>query len=219
LERVKNWDLNVFNPAGGIRSTANDMMRFVEANLGKRPTALDDAIALTHERRHDTESGGMALGWHLAPDGSTYWHNGMTGGYYAFVGFSKRFDCGVVLLCNTASLQLDQLGAQLLRLLAGANEQPAAFPKPVKVNAKVLEGYVGAYQLTPQFVLTVTRQDDRLYVQATGQDKYRIYADSPTVFFYRIVEAKITFDVGRNGKAKALTLHQGGLELPGKRVK
>jgi len=33
LSPAKNWDLNALAAAGGIRSTANDLMKLVEASL------------------------------------------------------------------------------------------------------------------------------------------------------------------------------------------
>ncbi len=85
----------------------------------------------------------------------------------------------------------------------------------VQVPEAVLDKYVGKYELAPTFFITVTRDGNHLFAQATGQSKFEIYAKSETEFYYTVVDAQITFDVDK----EQLTLHQGGRNLPGKLVK
>jgi hypothetical protein len=86
--------------------------------------------------------------------------------------------------------------------------------KEIAVDPAVLDRYLGAYQLAPGFVVTVTREGNRLFAQATAQPKFEVFAKSEREFFYKVVEATITF--GEDGN---LVLRQNGMELPGKRVK
>ena len=88
----------------------------------------------------------------------------------------------------------------------------------IEVPPEILERYVGAYQLRPGFVLTVTLENGQLMTQATGQAKVPVFAESETRFFLRIVDARLEFHPGPDGRATALTLFQGGLELRGERV-
>jgi hypothetical protein len=46
--------------------------------------------------------------------------------------------------------------------------------------------------------------------QATGQDEYEVFPESDTRFFYRVVDAQITFELAPHGTASALALHQSG---------
>ena len=82
----------------------------------------------------------------------------------------------------------------------------------------VLAGYVGEYAISPAFKITVTREGTQLYVQATGQPRFEVYAETETKFFLKVVDAQITFDVDEEGKANQLTLFQGGQTAPAKRV-
>ena len=98
-----------------------------------------------------------------------------------------------------------------------------AFPKlrrEVTVDPRVLASYAGRYMLTPTFVLTVRPDGGRLFVEATGQQEYEVFAESETNFFYRIVDAQITFDRPANGATQplTLTLHQNGRDRPGRRL-
>ena len=160
----------------------------------------------------------MALGWHIAGDGITRWHNGMTGGYHTWISVIPDRGIAVVVLANTATYKVSQFGEVVTRVAAGGPAPaPKRLPKVVEVDPKVLNGYVGTYVMTPQFSLTVTQADDGLWVQATGQDKFRIYPSSPTEFFYKVVDARITFVVDDAGRAGKLILHQNGRDMPATR--
>lgn len=71
------------------------------------------------------------------------------------------------------------------------------------------------YQLAPTFALTITREGASLYGQATGQPRVQLFAEAPTEFFLKDVDAQITFEKDPAGKVTRLILHQGGLDLPG----
>ena len=88
-----------------------------------------------------------------------------------------------------------------------------------KVDPALYDAYVGDYELAPGFVLTVTREGDRLMTQATGQQKVEVFPSSETEFFLKVVDAQIEIQRGPDGKATGLTLFQGGQEMPGKKVK
>ena len=48
--------------------------------------------------------------------------------------------------------------------------------------------------------------------QATGQEKLELYPESPSRFFYKLVDAQIDFVlIGEH--ATALVLHQGGRDM------
>jgi D-alanyl-D-alanine-carboxypeptidase/D-alanyl-D-alanine-endopeptidase len=211
LQPAKNWDFPTLAGAGGIRSTTNDMLKFVAANLADDDKPLTKALQLTHEKRHAMPDGqSIGLAWHIAPDGITRWHNGMTGGYASWVAVVPERKVGVVILSNTATMKITELGQQITLIALGEKVEP---PKPapvVQVAPELLQKYVGDYAITPQFVLAVTLEDGKLMVQATGQPKFRVYSESETKFSLKVVDAQITFAGDKNGKAEMLILHQDG---------
>jgi len=90
--------------------------------------------------------------------------------------------------------------------------------KQIAVDTKIFDGYVGRYQLGPNFVMTVTREDDHFFVQATGQPKLEIFPESDHDYFLKVVDAQITFVTDAKGQATELILHQNGLDQHAKRV-
>ena len=86
-----------------------------------------------------------------------------------------------------------------------------------KVDPALYDAYVGEYELAPGFILTVTREGDRLMTQATDQEKLEVFPSSETEFFLKVVDARITFIKGADGRVDQLVLHQGGRDVPAKR--
>ena len=86
--------------------------------------------------------------------------------------------------------------------------------RAIAVDAAVLDAYTGYFRLGESTsFMTITREGDRLFAQMTGQPKADIYAESPTEFFLKVVDAQISFVTGAQGDATALVLHQAGLDI------
>jgi Lon protease-like protein len=86
----------------------------------------------------------------------------------------------------------------------------------VAVPAETLRGYVGSYALAPGAMMAVTEAQGKLFVQITGQPRFRLWAESATSFYLRVVPAKVRFAADSTG-AMTLTLDQGGREQRAKR--
>jgi CubicO group peptidase (beta-lactamase class C family) len=116
LDPVPNWDDTTLAGAGSLYSSANDLLTFVAAHLADE-TPLTPAIAATLGVRKSTgvDNLAVALGWHVTSrDGAEFvWHNGGTGGYASFIGFSPQTGTGVVVLSNS-SVGVDDLALKLV---------------------------------------------------------------------------------------------------------
>ena len=220
LRPVANWDLPTLAGAGALRSTVNDMLTFVEANLGVQQSSLQEAMAITHAPRRDFAGPNMqiGLGW-ITRSGHgrvLHWHNGGTGGYRSFLGFDLESQTGVVVLSNSGD-GVDDLGFHLLdsryRLVV-----PPALRTEVEVDPAIYDDYVGRYELAENVVFTVTRQGDGLYVQITGQPRVQVFPESETKYFYRVVDAQITFGRGEDGVVDHLVLHQNDMDQRAGRI-
>jgi CubicO group peptidase (beta-lactamase class C family) len=227
MKTVANWDLPTLAGAGALRSTANDLLTFVAANLGYQKTPLAPAMAAMLDVRKPTGIPGVevALAWHVSTTqgSSLIWHNGGTGGYRTFIGFDPKTKIGVVALSNASTgAGVDDIGMHLLNakvpLLTASAFLPAKERKQVAVDPKVFAKYAGKYQLAPNFILTVTREGDRLFAQATGQPKFELFAEGEKEYFLKAVDAQITFVADADEAASQLVLHQAGKDMPAKRV-
>ncbi|GAA4602726.1 CubicO group peptidase (beta-lactamase class C family) [Actinoplanes octamycinicus] len=115
------WHLNALAGAGGLRSTADDLVRFVRAHLGESPLSGTVRLALSVEERANPFLT-VHLGWmsrRLKDDRRQYFHNGGTGGFTSFVGFDPAAGAGVVALSATAR-SVDGPAVKLLTALGAA---------------------------------------------------------------------------------------------------
>jgi serine-type D-Ala-D-Ala carboxypeptidase/endopeptidase len=219
---VPNWEFSTLAGAGALRSDTNDLLVFLAANLGYIQTSLAPAMASMLKVRRPTGVPGMevALGWHLFTGNGNeiVWHNGGTGGYRSFIGYDPKTGVGVVVLSNAeTSAGVDDIGHHLLDvsfpLMAAPKEH-----KEIAVNPHLFDAYVGRYQLAPNFILSITRESDHLFVQATGQQKFELFPESDRDYFLKAVDAQITFEVDSHDRGSGLVLHQNGLDQYAGRV-
>ena len=100
-----------------------------------------------------------------------------------------------------------------------ADIKPAAEKATVSVPGDVLSTYVGTYQLQPGFNIEITKVENAIFGQATGQPKFELFAETVEKFFLKVVPASVVFNKDSSGKIESLTLFQGGQEMEGKKVK
>ena len=219
LQPAPLWDFQALAGAGALRSTANDLVTFLAANLGYKKSALQPALAAMLEVHLPTTVPNLqqALGWHILQrkDRDLLWKDGGTYGFASFIGFDAKAKAGVVVLANSFSLTaggVTDIGLHLLDPSLPLAGTPVKERTAIPVDPKILEGYVGRYQLAPNFFIAITREDNRLYEQATGQPKNQIFAEGEKDFFLKVVEAQVTFKTDGQGRATELILHQNGLD-------
>lgn len=131
-EPLASWDFVALAGAGAIRSTADDLLTFLEYQITPESSPLAGAIKLTQSTRKSTKNGEIGLAWLIVEkEGRTaFFHNGATGAYTSFMAFEPATKNAVVLLSNTTVSRdpsLDKLGFDLLikHLGAGNEAKPA----------------------------------------------------------------------------------------------
>jgi serine-type D-Ala-D-Ala carboxypeptidase/endopeptidase len=202
---VKNWDIDALAGAGAIRSTPNDMLRYLRANMGLDRSALTDAMKFAQQpRREMTKTARVGLAW-ITTDKDIVWHSGMTGGYASFLGFTADGQRGVIVLAD-AAVSADDLGFAALD--ADAPLAPAF--KAITLQDAALDGVTGTYKLSEAMLLQVFRINDGLFARASGQTAFPIYPSEPDEFFARIAGISISFTRNPSGSVSGLVLHQNG---------
>ncbi|HYG00351.1 MAG TPA: serine hydrolase domain-containing protein [Candidatus Saccharimonadales bacterium] len=102
-------------PAGSLRSSASDMVKYLSANIGLIKTSLEEAMQDSHSiRLYTNQSAGpddiyVGLGWFSSTNfgSQIIWHNGEVSGYNSFAGFNPVTQRGVVVLSNTIPQDID----------------------------------------------------------------------------------------------------------------
>ena len=216
----RKWDFDLLAGCGAIRSTVSDMLLFMEASQKSPDGLLGKAIELAwkqHKPAKDSERA-MGLGWMIAGDGSTRWHNGQTGGYQSMMLVSRVTGTAVVLLCNTAGSGVDQLGEQIFQAALGMNVKPKSFDE-FNVDPKEAARFAGKYQLAPGVEINVQVKNGRMMAQLTGQQFLSLEPKSKTEWRYQLVDAVLEFELPKTGPSNKVTLHQNGRDMPAPRIK
>jgi CubicO group peptidase (beta-lactamase class C family) len=226
LEPVPMWDLPTLAGAGALRSTTNDMLAFLAAALDQSRPPLGPAFAaMTATRR----PGSMpvhqaALGWQISKEGEAefFWHNGGTAGIRTWAGYDPRARRAIVVLSNTGTpAGPDDIGRHLLNPSLPLLQ---AFPPPPKtrletrIDPSTFDRYAGRYQFAPGILLTVSRDGNRFLAQLTGQPAYEIFAESEKEYFFKVVDAQLTFETDPQSKVVAVVLHQNGADQRAARI-
>ena len=89
----------------------------------------------------------------------------------------------------------------------------------IKLDPKLYDRLAGEYELNPGFIITILRRADKLISQATGQGEVELFPESETRFFLKVVDAQVDFSIDASGRVTGLVLHQGGRDLPAKKIK
>jgi CubicO group peptidase (beta-lactamase class C family) len=112
------WDFEALAPAGSIRSTASDLLKYANANLGTGPASLEKAIEFTHVITFSDGNNITALGWHYIKPGKdeVLFHNGGTGGYRSYLAVNLQRKFAVVILSNTA-IGVEEVGNAIMKWL------------------------------------------------------------------------------------------------------
>ena len=223
---TNRWDFADMPGAGGLNATIDDMMAFAAAHLDAPEGPLGEAIELAWRVQSESGPGqdAMGLGWFVAGDGSTRWHNGGTGGFRSMIMINRELDAAVVVLSNTADDSVDGLAGVILRMAAGvappaARVADGAASEPDAIaDAGVRKRLEGRYRINRQFVFTVRDRGGRLMVTLSGQQALQVFPESPTKWNYRDVEASLEFELPAKGPATALTLFQNGIRQRAVRI-
>jgi len=162
--------------AGDIRSTGNDLLKFVAAYTGLTSSPLSSLMEKA-KSFHTLESGTkVRLVW--GGDNTLFEHGGVTDGYQTELVFDEKKRRGVVILSNCANYST-VLGALWPSLLDGR------FPKPAvvaSVDATLYDRYTGQYHFKHRDIWTVRREGKRLMLQWIGQPGERVHTPSVELF-------------------------------------
>ncbi|HEV3202596.1 MAG TPA: serine hydrolase [Bryobacteraceae bacterium] len=235
LEPVANSDLPTpLAGAGALRSSANDMLTFLEAFLGYKESPLAPAMKAMLEVRRPAGQATIGLGWIImsAHGREIVGHNGATGGFRSFVGYAPNERIGAVVLSNASTPSgIDDIGFHLLNPNAPlANPEPPEQRTEIRIDPRLLDNYTGRYQVAPNLIFEITRDGDRLFAQGfaqlphnrpgdlTGLPKFELFAEGEKNFFARVADHQFTFETGSEGRARSLILHRAGRDMPGARL-
>jgi hypothetical protein len=205
--------MKTLQASGSLRSTANDMLRFIGAYLSESPTQLADSMAL-QVRTRSPQDARTSLGWFVQKVGEReiYAHEGGKTGYRSAAVFDLHTRTGVVVLQNARTD--DRPTALALHLLTGRALPPAPAapaPKPiVQLPSDILERYAGRYRAKDGIVTVLHKRDHLLVSYRAGDGGLEFLAAGEREFFYSPGNDDITFDLDNKGVVTSMRIYSDG---------
>ena len=191
LAQTHLWDNTVQAGAGMIRSTANDLLTFLAANMGQTETELQPALQLANTPQRPSVGkgkigwswqGSIGLGWQVAANTGLHGHSGATNGSNSFLGWDPERKFGIVVLTN-AAVDMDYVARLLLSRMP--------FPL-VQYVPEDLASYAGRYQLPDGSIVTIHVDGTRIFIQLPDTE-YELFASSESHFYMPVSDIEITF--------------------------
>jgi CubicO group peptidase (beta-lactamase class C family) len=196
--------------AGGLYSTAEDLLRWEQGLFGGKVLSSASLQRMTTAVRNDY---GFGVRVHVVNGRDVVEHNGGIEGFNTYLAYYPSARITVAVLANLNGPAADQMGPQLGAAANGDAVTLASERTEIALSTAQLMAYVGTYELRPGFDLAVTLEGDHLMSQATGQGKFQLFAESPSRFFVRALDAQIEFVRVATGAVTHLVLHQNGADV------
>ena len=195
--------------AGSLYSTVEDLFLWNEALYSNKLLSAKSREAMMTPIKGDYAYG---LGVQTKSGRKVISHGGGINGFNTFLARFPAEKVTIVVLRNAdyGSPGPGQISVDLGAIVFGEKYEIPGAAKDVKVDTKIYDAYVGRYELAPDFIITISKESDRLMAQATGQPQIELFPESETKFFLKVIDAKVTFVKDDKGQVTHLILHQAG---------
>jgi len=204
---------SIMPAAGGLYSTANDLLKFLAVAMGYERSPMTQAIETTVKKRRPTGGGNeQALGWTVIGKGNdqSIYRDGGTYGFASSMAWDPKKRIGVVVLSNQQG-DVNDIARHLLR-----PDFPLAKPTNTKhteiaIDSALLDKYAGRYEAQGEGIFTVTRENNFLTIESPadwGLPKLRIRPESLLDFFATELPVRVTFQIdNNNGRVTGLLIY------------
>lgn len=210
-------DMSIPVGAGALYSTIDDLYKWDQAlytDMVLSESSKNQMFAPTVSISPDSETEYKAYygyGWvqdtHYKRNRLA--HNGRIDGFSATIARYPESQTTIIALSNLETSSINYISHDLAAIVFG---EPYELPKQrqaIKLDPAIYQAYVGKYQFMPEMSLTITAEEQKIFAQLTGQSRYEIFPETETVFFYRVVEAQLTFVMNKD-RAVSVILQQSG---------
>lgn len=221
---VSYWEQN---GDGGVFTSVEDLLRWDENFYRPNPEAGGEQLVQGLLRQGTLDDGtridyALGLFFDTLRGLETVQHGGSWSGYRAELMRVPGEHVSVAVLANRSDINPSKLARGTVEILledrfpepdrSATSPQAGTEQETVKIDPTTFDAYAGDYALEvkPDFVLTMWREGDRYYSQATGQGPVEIFPSSDSTFFLKVVPASLTFHRDADGTVREMTLHQGG---------
>ena len=204
-------NMTVPQGAGALYSTTEDLLKWEQGLFGGKllkPASL--------EKMTTPFKNNYAFGLTVTTTGGhkRIEHGGGIEGFNTDLTYYPDDKMTVVVLSNVNGNAPGEIAGKLAALARGDAVKMPNERKEITLDPKLLNRYVGAYQMANGPAMLITLENNLLFSKLGNQPSVQIFPESETLFFLKVVDAQLEF----SADASQVTLHQGGRDMPLKRL-
>jgi CubicO group peptidase (beta-lactamase class C family) len=227
LKRAVDWEMSRAGGAGSLYSTVGDLFLWNEAVFGGRvlseaslKAAFTPVVVGSSPPSPDE---GYGFGWNVGrlrgvPE---IQHGGGLSGFLSQLSRYPSERLSVVVLANAApplpGLEPGGLARDVAQIYLSDKMESRPTPRAIAMSPEALQAFVGRYDYG-QAVLTVTREGSQLFAQLGSQPRFEIFPSSENEFFWKAVDARVTFVRDGTGRVTRAVHRQGPVPLEAPRL-
>jgi CubicO group peptidase (beta-lactamase class C family) len=201
-------DMTIPHAAGALYSTVEDLFAWNEALFSDKLLSAKSREAMMTVDKNDYAYGLAVTQQH---NRKMVFHGGGINGFSTFLARFPEEKVTIVVLRNADyGAGPNKISQDLAAIVLGGKYEIPRERVAIKIDPKILDAYVGQYEFPTTFIITITKEGDSLMAQATGQPKFELFPESEIKFFYKVIDAQVTFVKDDKNAITHLILHQGG---------
>ncbi len=209
-------DMTIPFSAGALYSTTEDLLRWEHGLFGGKVLS---AASLKKMMTPFKENYGCGLSIKEVNGHKKIDHGGGIEGFNTELAYWPDDQLVVIALANLNGMAPEEIADRLAATVHGEKVTLTTERKEIKLAPELLRTYIGEYELAPGAVMSITLNGSQLETQLTGQPKIPVYAETENRFFVKVVDAQLEFTKDSSGKVTQMILHQGGRDMPAKKIK
>lgn len=216
LNNAAYTDMSIPHAAGSLYTTAEDLYlwdRALHTEKLVKKSSLDKIFT--------PFMGNYGYGWRIGDsfNRKVVAHSGGINGFTTHIARYLDDEVCVIVLINIEGMGVGDIARDLAAIVFGEKYEILQVRSPIELDPRIYDSYVGEYELVPEFTMVITTENNRIFVQPTGQPKFEIFPESEMKFFLKAFDAQITFVKNEQGKVTELIMHQAGKDMPAKKIK
>jgi D-alanyl-D-alanine carboxypeptidase len=204
-EQEPETDMSIPHGAGSIVSTPSDLVRFIDALFSNK------FISDTSLNKMKTIIDGLGMGMQQFPyeNKVIYGHGGAIDGFNSILCYFPDERLAIAYCSNGTAYSINDI---LLGALSIYFNKPYSLPvfTTYTVKPEQLDQYLGYYSsVRIPLKITITKNDGKLFAQATGQPAFPLEPLAEHVFKFEVAGVVIKF----NPEKAEFVLEQGGAKF------
>jgi hypothetical protein len=217
---------SIMPAAGGLYSTANDLLKLLAVAMDYDRSSLGSAMRLTWTTRRPTPREGFeqALGWTIIHEktGELVAHAGGTFGYASSIAWDPVNRAGVVVLSNQVA-NVGDIARHLLRQNFPLEKPTATKRTEVALDQALLNTYIGNYEASGEGIFEIVHDADFIAIRSPaewGLPKFRLHPENRQDFFVAELPMRVAFQFDSDGSVKKMLIYppRGQKAIPAVRL-